>query len=54
MQIMIQHFARSVFLSMLGVMVWYSVYKKKNKLHIMFDNLSHFNDKHYKFAGYLD
>ena len=32
----------------------YSVYKKKRKLYIVFDNKSHFKDKHFKLAGYLD
>ena len=32
----------------------YSLYKKKRKDYILFDNLGTFKDKHFKLTGYLD
>ena len=32
----------------------YSLYKKKRKPYIMFDNSSHFEDEHFKLVGFLD
>ena len=35
-------------------LVYYSLYKKKRKPSIMFDNSSLFKDEQFKLAGYID
>ena len=37
-----------------GHQAYYSLYKKKRKHYIMFNNLSTFKDEHFKLTDYLD